>query len=153
MLKTLPVDEVCCIVIVVMKKIYTAVLSLVIMMSFGLAAVTASPAQALECSILPSDLCSEADKDPSDKNSDGKVDAKDSVVWDLLTLILNILTAGAAIAAVGGIVYGAVLYTSAGGSQEQVKKARGIFVNVAIGVVAFASMYALLQWLIPGGVF
>ena len=136
-----------------MKKIYTAVLSLVIMMSFGLAAVTASPAQALECSILPSDLCSEADKDPSDKNSDGKVDAKDSVVWDLLTLILNILTAGAAIAAVGGIVYGAVLYTSAGGSQEQVKKARGIVVNVAIGIIAFASMYALLQWLIPGGVF
>ena len=128
-----------------MKKIYTAILSLVIMMSFGLVAAMASPTQALECSVLPSDLCSSAETTPST--------AQDSVVWDLLTLILNILTAGAAIAAVGGIVYGAVLYTSAGGSQEQVKKARGIFVNVAIGVVAFASMYALLQWLIPGGVF
>lgn len=93
-----------------MKKIYIAVLALVIMMSFGLVAVTASLAQALECSVLPSGLCSEADKDPSDKNSDGKVDAKDSVVWELLTLILNTLTAVAAIAAVGDIAYGAVLY-------------------------------------------
>jgi hypothetical protein len=50
-------------------------------------------------------------------------------------------------------VYGAVLYTSAGGNQEQVKKARTIFTNVAIGIIAFAAMWSLLNWLVPGGVF
>ena len=74
-------------------------------------------------------------------------------VWSLLLTAINILTAGVGIAAVGGIVYGALLYTSAGGSPEQVKKAMGIITNVVIGVVAYALMYALLNFLIPGGIF
>ena len=67
--------------------------------------------------------------------------------------MVNILTAGVALTAVAGIVYGAVLYVSAANSPEQVKKAKTILINVVIGVVTFALMYSLLQWLIPGGVF
>ena len=77
----------------------------------------------------------------------------DTGLWGVLLLGINILTAGVGIAAVGGIVYGALLYTSAGGSPEQVKKALGIITNVVIGVVAYALMYALLNFLIPGGIF
>ena len=65
----------------------------------------------------------------------------------------DVLTAGVGVAALGGIVYGAFLYTSAGGNPDKVKRAREIFVNVVIGVIAFAAMYALLNFLIPGGVF
>jgi hypothetical protein len=74
-------------------------------------------------------------------------------VWGILLLAINILTAGIGIAAIGGIVYGSVLYTSAGGSQEQVKKALGIITNVVIGVVAYALMFSFLNFLIPGGLF
>lgn len=74
-------------------------------------------------------------------------------LWSLLLTTINILTAGVGVLALGGIVYGAILYTSAGGSPEQVKKARTIFTNVVIGVVAFAGMYALLNFIVPGGVF
>ena len=74
-------------------------------------------------------------------------------VWGLLLLVVNILTGGVFIAAIGGIIYASVLYTSAGGNQEQVKKARTMITNVVIGIVAFALMFALLQWLVPGGVF
>jgi hypothetical protein len=74
-------------------------------------------------------------------------------LWSLLLTAINILTGGVGIAAIGGIVYASILYTSAGGNQEQVKKARGIIMNVVIGVVAFALMYALLNFIIPGGVF
>ncbi|MBC7564977.1 hypothetical protein H7100_01965 [Candidatus Saccharibacteria bacterium] len=74
-------------------------------------------------------------------------------VWGLLLLTINILTAGVGIAAIGGIIYGAILYTSAGGSPEQVKKAMGIITNVVIGIVAYALMYGVLNFLIPGGVF
>lgn len=73
--------------------------------------------------------------------------------WGILLLAINILTAGVGVAAIGGIVYGAILYTSAGGSQEQVKKAMQVITNVVIGVVAYALMYAVLNFLIPGGVF
>jgi hypothetical protein len=78
---------------------------------------------------------------------------QDTGVWGVLLLAINILTAGIGIAAVGGIIYGAILYTSAGGSQEQVKKAMGVITNVVIGVVAYALMYAGLNFLIPGGLF
>jgi hypothetical protein len=78
---------------------------------------------------------------------------EDTGVWGILLLAINILTAGVGIAAIGGIVYGAILYTSAGGSPEQVKKAIGIITNVVIGVVAYALMFSVLNFLIPGGVF
>lgn len=90
---------------------------------------------------------------PTDKDGDGKTDANETGIWEILILVINILTAGVGVLALAGIVYGAVLYTSAGGNSEQVKKAKGVFMNVVIGVVAFAAMWALLNFLVPGGVF
>ncbi len=74
-------------------------------------------------------------------------------LWGILLIAVNILTAGVGVLALAGIVYGAVLYTSAGGNPEQVKRARTIFTNVVIGVVAFAGMFTLLNFIVPGGVF
>lgn len=74
-------------------------------------------------------------------------------LWGVLLIVVNIMTAGVGVLALAGIIYGAVLYTSAGGSPEQVKKAYGIFTNVVIGVLAFAGMYTLLNFIVPGGVF
>lgn len=80
-------------------------------------------------------------------------DIKRSAIWDILAQVINIMAAGVGVLALAGIVYGAVLYTSSGGNQEQVKKAITIFTNVGIGVLAFAGMFVLLNFLIPGGVF
>lgn len=79
--------------------------------------------------------------------------AKDSGVWGLLLIALNILTAGVGIIAVGGVVYAAVLYTSASDRADQVKSAKDIIQNVAIGIAAYAGMYLFLNFLIPGGIF
>lgn len=99
----------------------------------------------IETSIIGGDICAGVD------NSSDNVE--NNAIWKILTWVVNIMVAGVGILAVAGIVYGSILYTTAGGSQEQVKKAMGIFTNTAIGVIAFALMYVLLQWLIPGGVF
>lgn len=80
-------------------------------------------------------------------------DEKDSGLWGVLILTLNILIAGVGVLALAGIVWGAILYTSAGGNPEQVKKAMAMFTNVVIGVVAFAGMWVFLNFLIPGGAF
>lgn len=74
-------------------------------------------------------------------------------IWSILLTTLNILTAGVGVVALGGLVYGAILWTSAGGNPEQIKKARVVFTNVVIGVIAFAGMYVFLNFLVPGGVF
>ena len=73
--------------------------------------------------------------------------------WGILLLAINILTGLIALAAVLGIVYASIMYASAGGSVEQTKKAMGIITNVVIGIVAYALMYAGINFLIPGGIF
>ena len=78
---------------------------------------------------------------------------ENSGVWGILLLAINILTAGIGVVAVAGIVYASILYASAGGNAEQTKKAMGIIGNIVIGVIAFAGMWALLNFLIPGGLF
>lgn len=84
---------------------------------------------------------------------DGAKGAQATGLWSILLTTVNILTAGVGVLALGGVVYGGVLYASAGGNPEQVKKARMILFNVSIGVVAFAGMWAFLNFIIPGGAF
>ena len=76
-----------------------------------------------------------------------------NAIWGLLVLAINIMTAGIGIAAVGGILYGSILYTSSEGSAETTKKARKIISNVVIGLLMYALMYAFLNYMIPGGMF
>lgn len=88
----------------------------------------------------------------TENGGDGK-DVKNTGIWGILRMALNVLIAGVGVLALAGIVWGSILYTSAGGNPEQVKKAMGIFTNVVIGVVAFAGMWVFLNFLIPGGAF
>lgn len=78
---------------------------------------------------------------------------ENSGIWGLLLLAINILTAGIGVAALAGIVYGIVLYTTSSGDPAGIKKAMEVIRNVVIGIVAYALMFSLLQWLVPGGVF
>lgn len=75
------------------------------------------------------------------------------MILAILKEVLKFLTAGVGIAAVGGIGYGALLYTTAENKPEQTKKAIGIITNVVIGIAAYALMYVFLNFLIPGGIF
>lgn len=86
-------------------------------------------------------------------DSNANTDISKTAAGSLLVMAIQIMTAGVGVLAVGGIVYGAVLYASAGGSAEQVKKARTIITNVVIGIVAYGLMYVILNFIIPGGLF
>jgi hypothetical protein len=76
-----------------------------------------------------------------------------TTLWSLLLMVINILTAGVGIAAVGGIIYGSIMYATSGGSPENVKKARTIITNVVIGIIAYAFMFTVLNFITPGGLF
>lgn len=117
--------------------------------SISIAGVVASPHDAAavekcggaETAIIKCD----ADNSGKDINNNG--------VWALLVMVINIMTAGIGVLAVGGIVYGAILYTTAEDKADQVKKATDIITNVVIGLVLYALMWATLNFLVPGGVF
>lgn len=87
----------------------------------------------------------------NEDNSSDKIE--NNAIWALLMIVINIMTAGIGILAVAGIVYGAVLYTTAEDKADQVKKATGIIQNVVIGLILYALMWAGLNFIIPGGVF
>jgi hypothetical protein len=78
---------------------------------------------------------------------------QDNGVWALLMMVLNIMTAGIGILAVGGIAYGAALYASSADKPEQAKQGMTFIKNVVIGLVAYGLMYIILNFLIPGGIF
>lgn len=88
-----------------------------------------------------------------DASGEAKEGIEGTGLWSMILLVLNILTGGVGVAAVIGVIYGAALYTSAGGNSSQIQKASEIFTGIAYGIIAFAAMWSILNFLIPGGVF
>ena len=77
----------------------------------------------------------------------------DNQIMSVLGQILNWLAIGVSVAVLVGIIYGAVMYASTGGNEAQTKKAIGIIRNAIIALILYFAMWAILQYLIPGGVF
>ena len=87
-----------------------------------------------------------------DNDGGSTANVKDSAVWQILRVAINILTGGIMIAALGGLIYASVLYTSSGANPETRKKSMSIMTNIVIGIVTYALMWALLNFILPGGI-
>lgn len=61
-------------------------------------------------------------------------------IWSIFEIILIILATGVGLAAVGGLVYGAILYASARDDAGQITKAKTTIASVVVGIVLFAGM-------------
>lgn len=100
-----------------------------------------------------------ADADPCENNkptpqSLNNCVKQNPIIHDI-QVVVNILSALVGVVVVGTIVLGGVQYimAGAGGSSEDVNKAKQRIMNGAIALLVYFFMFALLQWLIPGGVF
>lgn len=69
-----------------------------------------------------------------------------------LTAILALLAGGVGLAVVGGIVWGGILYMTARGNSSQTQQAITVIINSCIGLLLFIFMFAIINFLIPGGV-
>jgi hypothetical protein len=67
--------------------------------------------------------------------------------------ILKVISGLAGLATVGGLLWGGILYITARANASQVEKAKMVMVNSVIGLLLFIFMYAILQFIVPGGVF
>ncbi len=72
-------------------------------------------------------------------------------VYMILNLILDILTYGVGIAAVIGITLSGITYLTAKDNEQQTTKAKRRIFEVIIGLVAYAVLFAALNFLLPGG--
>ena len=68
----------------------------------------------------------------------------------VVKLVVNILSVLVGIAGVIGITVVGIQYLTAGGNEEQTRKAKRRLFEIILGVAAYAVGYALLYWLLPG---
>lgn len=71
-------------------------------------------------------------------------------IEEILKFILQVIVYGLGVAAVLGTIIAGVLYLTARDNESQVTKAKTRLYEVVIGLIAWALMYAVLNWLIPG---
>jgi len=84
---------------------------------------------------------------------EGPVDTNENPIIILLADVVNFLLVGVFLVVIGAIVVSGVQYMISQGNPQATTKARERIVSSVIALVLYALMYALLQWLIPGGVF
>lgn len=72
-------------------------------------------------------------------------------IGQILMLILNVLVYGLGVAATLGVVIAGIYYMTARDNEQQVTVAKRRLYEIVIGLVAWALMYTVLNWLIPGG--
>jgi hypothetical protein len=78
---------------------------------------------------------------------------QENPIFFYLRNILLFVAGGVGLAVVGGIVAGSYMYITARANAAQVQKGQETIINSVIGLLLFIFMYAILQFLIPGGIF
>lgn len=101
--------------------------------------------------VLSAPVMAACGADEVDTNLFGCVptDEDGSGIKRLLSLIVTVLLYGIGAAAVVGVVWAGILYLTARDNEAQAAKAKTRLVEVAIGLIAWAMLFTLLQWLIP----
>lgn len=77
----------------------------------------------------------------------------DNPIFFYLRNIIIFLAGGVGLAVVGGIVYGSYLYITARANAGQAQRGQETIINSVIGLLLFIFMFAILQFIIPGGIF
>lgn len=93
--------------------------------------------------------------DPSRPNcikADAGGDVQQNIIVVWLVTILKFLAGGVGIAVVGGIVWGGILRLTAQDNAAQVQKSTTVIVNSVIALIMFILMFAILNFIIPGGI-
>lgn len=80
-----------------------------------------------------------------------KKDNSGNGIYEILSMVLNIMTYGVGILATLGLVYSGILYLTAGGKEDQVIKAKTRIFQIVVGLLIYAVMWLILEWLLPGG--
>lgn len=73
-------------------------------------------------------------------------------IKNFLVGVLRVLTAAVGVAAVGALVFAGILYSMASGDPQKTAQAKTMITNVVIGVLAYALMGVIINFLVPGGI-
>ncbi|MDO4526701.1 MAG: hypothetical protein Q4B87_01265 [Candidatus Saccharibacteria bacterium] len=80
---------------------------------------------------------------------EGKDSKNGAGISCVIRLVINILSVLVGIVGIIGIVVVGIQYLTAGGSEEQTRKAKRRLFEIVIGIVAYVLLAAFLNWLLP----
>ena len=72
-------------------------------------------------------------------------------IWDMLGAITRFLSAGVGVVVVLMIVISGIQYVTSGGNPEATQAAKKRLSNAVIALLLFIFMFAILNFLVPGG--
>ena len=72
-------------------------------------------------------------------------------IYKILYLVIDILSIGVGIVAVVGITLSGITYMTAGGNPQKTTVAKRRIAEIVIGIVLYALLYTIVNFLLPGG--
>lgn len=79
--------------------------------------------------------------------------AQDTPFVKRVAIYIDWITIGIGVLAVFGFILAGIQYSAAGDNSSAVAEAKKRMSNIVIAIVLYVFMFALLQWLVPGGLF
>ncbi|HEU5187186.1 MAG TPA: hypothetical protein VFT87_01640 [Candidatus Saccharimonadales bacterium] len=76
----------------------------------------------------------------------------DNPIVIFLRAVLQFFAVGVGLLVTGGIITGGILYMTARGNAAQVEKAQEVIRNSVIGLLLFLGLFAIINFMIPGGI-
>lgn len=75
------------------------------------------------------------------------------LIKNYIVPLINTLTGAVGVAVVIMIAWGGIKYTSSRDNPQETAAAKKHIINALMGLIAYIFMVAILNWLVPGGVF
>ena len=83
------------------------------------------------------------------RDKDGKGDG----IFEILSLVIDVMTFGIVIAATVGLVIAGIQYATGGDNPAQLKAAKTRIFQIVLGLAIYAVFWGVLKFLLPGGLF
>ena len=78
--------------------------------------------------------------------------SQDCGIYNMLTTSIKILSGLVGVVVVAMIIVGGIQYALARDNPQAVSAAKQKIINAVLALVAYLSIFAFLQWLVPGGI-
>lgn len=88
----------------------------------------------------------------SDQCNGKAVTPTDNCILDNINTVINVLSAGVGIIVIITIITAGIQYITAGGDPQKISQAKNRIRNALFALLAFAFLFAFLQWIVPGGI-
>lgn len=96
--------------------------------------------------------CAKKDEDTSFNWGVSSTGCGGADTTNLISTVFKVLAGIVGIAVVGGISWGGMLYTTSNGNSAKAQQGITTIVNAVIGLLLFIFMFALTNFIVPGGI-